>query len=278
MGMLLSNDMLMTEVSFRRKLETSKTVLLQIQKPVHRQPNRILPRTRAQAAVRWCRKVLLNRDVGLSTEVISKEYGLLRERREFDIMTGSSYRVHPTKEPRMQVVQPVSEHVDDLEALDPIQRAGRRLLSKAAIPIQSTARRFLAQREAVDRMWALLEIQSYVRRWRAEAYLLASVISAVTIQTVFRGARCRKLLKNCIDAATHIQRVVRGYLAAVHTYEIVYRIILVQAQDRGWVTRFRFRRHIARIQTWWRAQMLSQFLLVDTIIAQTAARRWIARY
>ncbi len=57
----------------------------------------------------------------------------------------------------------------DTEPKDPIQRAGRRLLSKAAIPIQAGAQRFLAQREAVNRMWAIIEIQSYLRRWKAQA-------------------------------------------------------------------------------------------------------------
>lgn len=236
---------------------------------------------------------VLNRNVTCSHAVVAKGFHLLREQREHDIATGQAHRVIPTQCPIVPAVKrSIESQADQLEIKDPIQRAGRRLLSKAAVPIQSTARRFLAQREAVDRMWGLLEIQSYVRRWRAEAYLLASVISAITIQAMLRGFQARRRYRAISESAVLIQRIVRGYLISAQTYDLVYRIVLIQSQARGWSTRFRIRRHLSKIaaeaqlkaahkvQTWWRAhsaRMLYQFLLVDTIIAQCAARRFLAK-
>ena len=69
--------------------------------------------------------------------------------------------------------------------MDPIQRAGFRLLSKAAVPIQSGIRRYFGQKVAVDRMWAIIELQSYFRRWRCCAFLLAHVTSATVITAAF---------------------------------------------------------------------------------------------
>jgi hypothetical protein len=223
---------------------------------------------------------------------VAKGFEMLREQREHDISVGKVYRVSPLKRSKQPAVADSSSRTVDAEPKDPIQRAGRRLLAKAAVPIQAAARRYLAQQEAVDRMWALLEIQSYVRRWRAEAVLVASIISAVTVQAIVRGfiARCNYRLHH--ESATLIQKVVRGYMVAAKTYDFVYKIVVTQARARGWITRVRVRQHLAKmqaaadlaasrkLQTWWRcrsSQLLYQFLLFDTIMAQCIVRRFLAR-
>jgi IQ calmodulin-binding motif len=234
-------------------------------------------------------KLRLQRNTSISKYAVVKGYEMLRRQREYDITTGEATRIVPSSIP---IVKKTRSKTQDNEPLDPIQRAGRRLLSKAAVPIQAAARRFLAQLEAVDRMWALIEIQSYVRRWRAEAALISSSTSAISIQTVVRGYLVVQRRELCNKSAVTIQKVVRGYLVAARTYDLVYRIVMVQARARGWVTRFRIRRHYAqvesaaqlkaahKIQTWWRGQssrMLYQFLRHDTIVTQSTIRCYLAK-
>ena len=229
------------------------------------------------------------RNTVISKFAVQKGYDILRSQREYDISTGKSLRVLPTPAVRLPKVTTKSQ---EYEPLDPIQRAGRRLLSKAAVPIQAAARRYLAQLEAVDRMWALIEIQSYARRWRAETALVSSRHSAITIQAVVRGFLCTKRRLLMVQSVVMIQKMVRGYIAAAKTYDLIYCIVLVQAQVRGWVARFRIRRHLAQVkaaaqleaacmlQTWWRSQssrMLYEFLRYDTVVAQCAVRRYLAR-
>lgn len=256
-------------------------------------------------SVKWQKAGPMNRDVSIKNESVVMGISLLREQREDDIASGKATRVVVVKTRKAPVVQSYFGSRQDPEPKDPIQRAGRRLLSKAAIPIQSSARRFLAQRAAVDRMWALIEIQSYLRRFKSQASLLGYRRSARNIQAVFRGSRCRSVLHGEHVAATQIQKIVRGYLAAASTYDTVYCIILVQARARGELVRRNiadrafcaldiqktFRGFMARsgerkrisaavkVQALWRsysARMLFQFVVVDVIISQNIARRWMA--
>jgi len=115
-------------------------------------------------------------------------------------------------------------------------------------------------------------------------------------------------------AATNIQRVVCGYIVSAHTFDLVYRIILVQAKMRGNIIRDRIRRlqkeiqlqSAIQIQCWWRCQVARasyrilltkiksatriqawwrctedrvqyQYLIVDVIIVQSTIRRWRCR-
>lgn len=123
------------------------------------------------------------------------------------------------------------------EIKDPIQRAGRRLLSKAAIPIQANIRMFLAKSEAINRMWAIIRLQSYFRRWRCETELHVTKTSALSVQKAFRGYVVRKDLKHKNDCATSIQKIVRGYLCALHAYEAIYYVSRAQALVRGYLVR-----------------------------------------
>jgi len=109
--------------------------------------------------------------------------------------------------------------------------------------------------------------------------------------------------------ATNIQQVACGYIVSAHTFDLVYRIILVQAKMRGNIIRDRIRRlqkeiqlqftiqiqcrwccqvavmsyrqllmkvkSAMRIQAWWRCtedRVLYQYLIVDVIIVQSAIR------
>ena len=94
--------------------------------------------------------------------------------------------------------------------MDPIQRAGVRILSAAAVPIQREIRRFLAIRELQDRKWAVIVIQAYLRRWSAELYRFRILYCAARIQAAFRGWLVRDTLEDQHYCATQIQRVARG--------------------------------------------------------------------
>jgi hypothetical protein len=165
---------------------------------------------------------------------VARGFELRRIKRNNNIASGKSERVILT--PRQQ---PTGRNrfkffpAKESEIKDPIQRAGRRLLSKAAIPIQTTARRYIARRAAIDRMWALIEIQSYIRRWRCETNLQAHIHSIVLIQAAFRGWLGREKAKEMQDSATQIQKVVRGYLAAAHVYDTMYYVVRLQAFMKG---------------------------------------------
>lgn len=126
---------------------------------------------------------------------------------------------------------------NESEIKEPIQRAGRRLLSKAAIPIQAGFRMFLSRREAMDKMWAIIQIQSYFRRWRCAANLHTHKQSAKLVQKIYRGYRGREVLKNRNRCATSMQKIVRGYLAALRAYETIYYISRAQALARGFLVR-----------------------------------------
>ena len=282
-------------------------------KPSQPSPRRLLvstrkePEPRAQTQsqqviqLRKYRPAVLDRDVSISRQAVKMGFNLLREQRENDILTGNVIKVVPVWKPKKTNIK---ESAKESEPLDPIQRAGRRLLAKAAIPVQAAARRYLAQKEAVDRMWALLEIQSYFRRWRAEAAFIASRVAGIQIQSVLRGALCRSKLYAQQHSATQIQRIFRGYMCAIRVYDAVYRIILVQAKVRGNIARDNHFLHlvsavaiqaamrgfltrkviyyqlqcICKIQAAWRSYYIRtcfQFVVVDIIIAQSVARRWI---
>ena len=186
-----------------------------------------------------------------------------------------------------------------------IHLAGLRLLSAAAIPIQTEMRRYMAQQHAYSRYWATITIQCYIRRWISEDYLFAHVIAATKIQAAFRGWIERDSLDDEHYCATEIQRIVRGYLGVLHYEDDLCRIIIVQsivrrnfaidkAIDkitsilaiqslwRGFTTRRELSvlaTAASKIQTIWRrfsAQLRYQFDLVDIIIVQSVVRRWRA--
>eukprot|EP00977_Amphora_coffeiformis_P028054 scaffold34685_cov183-Amphora_coffeaeformis.AAC.34 len=249
----------------------------------------------------WADKPV-HRDVRIHQGSVTRGVAIRKAQREALIAEGKAERIIP-KPPTPKSAKLVPSLP---EPRDPIQRAGRRLLYKAAVPIQAQMRRFLAQREAVDRMWALIEIQSYMRRWRAEAHMLACVSAVVLLQSLFRGFQIRVAMKKEKCAAIQVQRVVRGYLASVWAYDTVYSVILIQAQARRYAVRhrlaletvaameiqriykgYKIRRDFSkkkdaavRLQAGWRmisAHQAFQFVVVDIIIAQSVVRAFLAR-
>lgn len=177
--------------------------------------------------------------VGKITKIaVTKGLQMRRNKRKDDIESGRATpvvvtpRQKPAGRNRFNFV-PTKES----EIKDPIQRAGRRLLSKAAVPIQTVARRYIAKREAVNRMWALIVIQSAFRRWRCEVNLQASLHSAKVVQTAFRGWFIREKVKDMHFSATQIQKIVRGHLAAAHVYDTIYYVVRIQALLRGCYSR-----------------------------------------
>ena len=145
---------------------------------------------------------------------------------------------------------------------NPIQRAGRRLLSKAAIPIQAGFRMYLSRTEATDKMWALIQIQSYFRRWKCEAVLHEHKYSVTMVQKIVRGHKSREELKIRNKSATSIQKIARGYLAALRAYETIYFVTRAQAVARGFLVRTSNARKAKELK--------------DVIIVQSVARRRMA--
>jgi hypothetical protein len=170
---------------------------------------------------------------------VSRGVELRRLKREKAIENGLTQRVvlTPREKPRgINRFKMIRAPCDD-DIKDPIKRAGRRLLSKAAVPIQAAARRYLAKQEALDRMWAIIQVQSYIRRWRSEANFQAHIHSAVIIQKVARRWLAGKSLQKAHLSATLIQKIVRGYLAAIHAYDAIYYVCRIQAVARRFLVR-----------------------------------------
>ena len=90
-------------------------------------------------------RLLLVDNIRVTSTAFQKGVRILRENREYTIAQGLDQRVSPSKR-TAQPIPLVPVMRKDVEPKDPIQRAGRRLLSKAAVLIQAAARQFLAQR------------------------------------------------------------------------------------------------------------------------------------
>ncbi|OEU15173.1 hypothetical protein FRACYDRAFT_261552 [Fragilariopsis cylindrus CCMP1102] len=191
---------------------------------------------------------------------------------------------------------------DEESSTDPMQRVGLRLLSTAIIPIQTEVRRFLAMRQALTRMWALIVVQTYTRNVLAKKHYHKALNSITVIQATFRGHRARNYIIDKHICAIEIQRFVRGYLATMKVYEEIYKVTLVQSLVRKRIAmdyaayrmaliiqlqaaarRFLVRRRRSRldtsatlIQSCWRCfynRLTYQFDLLDIIIVQSLWRK-----
>uniref|UniRef100_A0A7S1UWH2 Uncharacterized protein n=1 Tax=Grammatophora oceanica TaxID=210454 RepID=A0A7S1UWH2_9STRA len=235
-------------------------------------------------------------------DAVAYGFSVRQWNRHLAIENGSWIPIVPKPKPRL--IPAISRGPDESK-MDPIQRAGFRLLSKAAVPIQAAARTYLAQKEAVNRMWAIVELQSYFRRWRCETFVFAHRHAASLIQGAFRGWLARDALNEQDYCACQVQRIVRGYLAAVRVYDHLYGLILIQSAWRAHHARqtavdrlskvimlqscargFLVRNEVGlqhvcaiMIQSRYRAysaQLHFQFDIVDIIIVQSVIRRWRA--
>jgi len=203
------------------------------------------PRSRKAARANFKRPVhwfRFNRDVRVTGAPLAYGLDLQRSKREEDILSG---RVAPVKKSKTGHSEKSSasspyKTLRDEDIKDPIQRAGVRLLSKAAVPIQTVARQYLACREASDRMHATLVLQSYFRRWKAEAFLRGYRHACTKIQAAHRSWAVRDEVSYNNYSATQIQKIVRGYIAAAYVYDVIYWITRVQACARGKLGRMHF--------------------------------------
>eukprot|EP00547_Thalassionema_nitzschioides_P003978 CAMPEP_0194204248 /NCGR_PEP_ID=MMETSP0156-20130528/3832_1 /TAXON_ID=33649 /ORGANISM="Thalassionema nitzschioides, Strain L26-B" /LENGTH=2106 /DNA_ID=CAMNT_0038930221 /DNA_START=226 /DNA_END=6547 /DNA_ORIENTATION=+ len=160
----------------------------------------------------------------------------IRRNRRNLIEKGEVAPIQPTpRKKRLTKPRRHSEIETDESKMDPIQRAGFRVLSKAAVCIQTHYRQRMAYREAIERLWAVMQIQSIFRRWRCETYLYAHAWGATRIQSVFRGWQARDFVEETQFCAIEIQRIVRGHLASIRIYDDIYRILLLQSMIRRYL-------------------------------------------
>jgi IQ calmodulin-binding motif len=228
------------------------------------------PRSRKKARENFRRPLYyfrFKRDVRVAGAPLTLGLDLQRRKREDDILDG---RVVPVRKMKVvaqktRMTPTIFQPVRDEDIKDPIQRAGRRLLTKAAVPIQSSARRYLASREAFRRMQANIVLQSYFRRWKCEAFLRAYKHTCTTIQAAFRGWLVRDDIEFKHFHATQIQKVVRGYISATYVYDAIYWVSRLQAALRGKLARLRYQR--------WRELRLSTSLVLQAWYRRCMARR-----
>ena len=107
--------------------------------------------------------------------------------------------------------------------------AGLRLLSVAAIPIQSQVRQYLAQQLAFNRMLAVVIVQTFARRWLAQNYVAKHLRAAIQIQCLFRGWVVRDIVADQHYCATIIQTQARTFLALLNYFDQVFCIKKIQA-------------------------------------------------
>jgi hypothetical protein len=271
------------------------------------------PRSRKMARKNFRRPVYYfkcNRDVRVTGAPLSFGLDLQRQKRLEDILSGRVIPFRPAKKKKRKPVSSSFQPLSEEDIKDPIQRAGRRLLSKAAIPIQCEARKYLARREAASRMSAVIVLQTYFRRWKCEAFLRAYQYTCTKIQAAFRSWMVRDELAYKHYHATQIQKVVRGYIAAAYVYDAIYWVSRLQATMRGKLARVQFANLKLRrqqcallVQAWYRgctarrdaskrtmairsiqamyrsysARFAYQVTIVDIIITQGVVRQFLAR-
>lgn len=279
----------------------------------HSKCGALSPRSRKAARENFKRPVhwfRFSRDVRVSGVPLKYGLDLLRKQREQNTLNWLVKPVDKTKKAKTRKTptpsfQPATE--EDIK--DPIQRAGRRLLSKAAIPIQCSARKYLARREASSRMHATIALQSFFRRWKCEAFLRAYKHACTKAQAACRSWLVQEDVAYQNYQATQIQKIVRGYIAVAYVYDAIYWVSRLQAAMRGKLSRVRYAQlldrrqyHALQLQAWYRgsitrreatkrteairsiqtyyrtyvARITYQVAVVNIVIVQSAARRFLA--
>lgn len=231
-------------VSITRPSKTQKAAKENTKLQLRAKYGALSPRSRKVARENFRRPLYyfrFNRDVRVTGLPLTFGLDLIRRKRLEDILNGDVIPVYKDKSLKTKKPPPAPfQCLVEKDIKDPIQRAGFRLLSKAAIPIQASARRYLARREAITRMSATIVMQSYFRRWKCEAYLRAYRFACVKIQSAFRSWLVQGEIAYKHYHATQIQKVVRGYIAAAYVYDTIYWVSKVQAAMRGKLARVRF--------------------------------------
>lgn len=173
----------------------------------------------------------------IEPHVVSIGLSIIRRKRRTLIEQGYASPIQPHLNKKKRLITPQRDekvNVDESK-MDPMQRAGFRVLTKSALSIQTQYRQHMARREAIDRLWAVMEVQSFFRRWRCEAYLYAHTWASTRIQSFFRGWQARDSVEEMQFCAIEIQRIIRGHLASIRIYDDIYRILLLQSTIRRWL-------------------------------------------
>jgi len=156
----------------------------------------------------------------ISLEQKSADFSLTRELRSSPLSSPFENYVHPTN------------NFNEYVTVNTVKPTPIGNISYSTILIQTAARRFLARRETLIRMCALMALQAIFRRWISTQALHRSKAAAVQIQAAFRGWWIRVWLQVDAYYATSIQRAIRGYIARC-TYRLhLNDIILVQSTFR----------------------------------------------
>ena len=89
-------------------------------------------------------------------------------------------------------------------------------LCQCIVPIQTSARVFLAKLSAVKRMERIIVVQSLIRRWKSQQYLSACKFFSIQLQACHRGYIAREeaiILHAQTFVAKHLQSSYRGSVA-----------------------------------------------------------------
>jgi IQ calmodulin-binding motif len=127
---------------------------------------------------------------------------------------------------------------------------------EAAVRLQSTVRSYLVRCEIFNRLKGFVELHPCITRSKAKLTLVAYNQSAVLIQAVVRGHQDRKTNSRHRNATVIIQKYVRTFLTLIKVFDVLHKIIKLEAQTRGYLTRKRIKVIMygatKKIQSWWR--------------------------
>lgn len=170
--------------------------------------------------------------------------------------------------------------------------------------IQATYRGCIQRQEYLNDLRRIVLVQSWWRRNIAREAVAHLLACAIIIQAAARGRIFRRKYKRFLrkkaklhnQAATLIQAAIRGfqirwrYKSFLQMQSLHRAAVLIQAVVRGFRIRWRYERYLekkyrimhaaaTRIQATWRCVVSESYyvsLLVDVLITQTVARRWLA--
>ncbi|KAJ1405595.1 P-loop containing nucleoside triphosphate hydrolase [Sesbania bispinosa] len=159
-----------------------------------------------------------------------------------------------------------------------------KILSKAAIVIQSFLRGWIARKDAYARRNHIVEIQRHCRGWLLRRDFLFQRDAIVKIQCVIRSLKCQKALYCLKDAALEIQRVIRGHLTRnrfLGSASQLRAVIPVRCISKPMCfSSFQlelFMFSVVKLQRWWKGLMSHKLMNKSAIIIQSCTRGWIAR-
>merc|ERR1719233_141726 len=195
------------------------------------------------------------------------------------------------------------KYVKEVAAVLVLQRAWRRIIAvrkareerkvreRAAVVIQASARKWIAQRMFKRTINMVVRMQSMIRMRNERMKYLKLRTSTCLIQSWWRavkkGENERKTLAKQKFAALTIQRFMRMVVARKEFLKIQNVVTRLQAISRGWLTRTSLLRRInaaKTVQSWWRNLMKSKVVRNNfeeikrkVVIVQSVLRRYVVR-